>query len=508
MTQRNSEHASPQDITQVRSNSLVSATQAAMSAPITVRMPRVPFGGRDHTLDVTTSDSTSSFVLKSLLHPALTALALLACVELWGRPFEGPYVLLGALGFLITADLFDAPRINARGFLVWLRPLLSITLRWLPAATFIWLLIVIGGIGDRVDATVYVSWVVSTPLVVWLGEMLVFASLHRTGAGTRSQRRAVIVGLNEQGLKLQRTLRGGLQPPEVLGFFEDRRELPAGSGVRVLGRMHDVAQYVVRNRVQSVYITLPMTRHRRMTELLSSLGNSTASIYFVPDLLDFDPLHARLEVLAGLPVVAVRESPLFGMHVLVKRLCDLVGSVVLIGLCAPILLIVAAGVRFTSPGPVLFRQKRFGLNGDAIRVWKFRSMSVVEDGDVQFKAVAPTDARVTSFGRFIRRLSLDELPQLFNVLHGSMSLVGPRPHVVAMNERYRRLIPNYMLRHKVKPGITGWAQVNGCRGGDDLESMRARIRFDLYYIRNWSVAFDLRILLRTIVVLLKEIPAG
>ncbi len=506
MTQRNSERASPQDITEIRSSPAVTAAHAALSLPINVRAPR---NRSVHTLDVTPGDAVPSFVLKSLFHPVLTVLALLACVALWGRPFNGSYILLGALGFLVTGDLFNVSKVQARGALArWLRPLLSIALRWLPAAALIWLLIVVAGIQDRFDPRVYISWMVFTPVILWLGEVLMFASLRRAGARTRSQRRAVIVGVNELGLQLHRTLRGELQATEVLGFFEDRRELPPEVSVRVLGRTHDVAQYVVRNRVQRVYITLPMTRQQRITELLRSLNNSTASIYFIPDLLGFDPLHARLDVVAGLPVIALRESPLFGVHALGKRLFDLIGSAILICLCAPILLIVAVGVRLTSPGRVLFRQNRFGLNGDTIQVWKFRSMSVVEDGEVQFKAVAPSDARVTSFGRFIRRTSLDELPQLFNVLLGNMSLVGPRPHVVAMNERYRQVIPRYMVRHKIKPGITGWAQVNGCRGGDDLESMRARIRFDLYYLRNWSLGFDLRILLRTVVVLLKEILAG
>jgi putative colanic acid biosynthesis UDP-glucose lipid carrier transferase len=163
-----------------------------------------------------------------------------------------------------------------------------------------------------------------------------------------------------------------------------------------------------------------------------------------------------------------------------------------------VLLAVAVAIRLDSPGPVLFRQKRYGLDGREILVLKFRSMSVTEDGKSVFVAASRGDARITRVGAFIRKTSIDELPQLFNVLEGSMSIVGPRPHAVAMNEYFRRTIPGYMVRHKIKPGITGWAQVNGCRGGDDIEAMRRRIELDLAYIRHWSLWLDLRILFRTV----------
>jgi putative colanic acid biosysnthesis UDP-glucose lipid carrier transferase len=165
---------------------------------------------------------------------------------------------------------------------------------------------------------------------------------------------------------------------------------------------------------------------------------------------------------------------------------------------------VAVGVKYSSPGPVIFRQRRYGLDGREIMVSKFRSMTVTEDGAAAYTQVTRNDARLTPFGAFIRRTSLDELPQLFNVLEGSMSLVGPRPHAIAVNEYYRGLIPSYMVRHKVKPGITGWAQVNGYRGGDDLPTMSKRIEFDLHYLKNWSLAFDLKILVRTCVLLLGD----
>jgi putative colanic acid biosynthesis UDP-glucose lipid carrier transferase len=170
---------------------------------------------------------------------------------------------------------------------------------------------------------------------------------------------------------------------------------------------------------------------------------------------------------------------------------------VILLLASPLLIFTALGVYLSSPGPVLFKQRRYGLDGREILIYKFRSMSVTEDGVSNYTQVTRNDERVTRFGAFIRRTSLDELPQLFNVMTGSLSIVGPRPHAIAVNEQYRRLIPGDMIRHKVKPGITGWAQVNGYRGGDDLESMQRRVHLDLEYLRHWSLMLDLSIMLKT-----------
>ncbi len=241
-----------------------------------------------------------------------------------------------------------------------------------------------------------------------------------------------------------------------------------------------------------------MTREARILELLETLHDSTVSIYFVPDVSVANLIQARVDFVNGIPVVGVCESPFYGVRGLAKRLCDIVLASAAIVLLSPVFLGVAIGVRRTGGAPVIFRQRRYGLDGKEIVVYKFRSMTVTEDGDHSYTQVIRNDSRVTPFGAFIRKTSLDELPQLFNVLEGSMSLVGPRPHAVAVNEQYRRLISGYMVRHKVKPGITGWAQVNGFRGGDDLESMQRRVAADLEYLRNWSLGLDIAILLRTL----------
>jgi putative colanic acid biosynthesis UDP-glucose lipid carrier transferase len=233
------------------------------------------------------------------------------------------------------------------------------------------------------------------------------------------------------------------------------------------------------------------------------LGDTTASIYFLPDVSGFDMIQQRASEILGLPVVAMCETPFHGYRGLVKRLMDVTFASIAIVLLSPFLLGIAWAVKRSSPGPVLFRQRRYGLDGEEISVFKFRTMTVCEDG-AQVTQAARNDRRVTAIGRHLRRWSLDELPQLINVLQGTMSIVGPRPHAVAHNEEYRKLIKRYMVRHKVLPGITGLAQVRGCRGETSrVELMEARVLFDLEYMRRWSPMLDLEIMLATVVAVVK-----
>jgi putative colanic acid biosynthesis UDP-glucose lipid carrier transferase len=238
--------------------------------------------------------------------------------------------------------------------------------------------------------------------------------------------------------------------------------------------------------------------------LLDDLRDTTASIYFVPDLFVTDLIQGRIASINGMPAVAVCETPFTGMDGVIKRVSDVVLSLLILALIAPLMLAIAIGVKRSSPGPILFKQRRYGADGKEILVYKFRSMSVCEDGDRIVQATR-NDQRVTRLGGFLRRSSLDELPQFINVLQGRMSIVGPRPHAVAHNELYRKLVNGYMVRHKVKPGITGWAQVNGYRGETDtVDKMQKRIEYDLDYLRNWSLGMDLWIILKTVGVVLKD----
>jgi putative colanic acid biosynthesis UDP-glucose lipid carrier transferase len=227
------------------------------------------------------------------------------------------------------------------------------------------------------------------------------------------------------------------------------------------------------------------------------LSDTTASVYVVPDFFVFQLLHSRWSDILGLPVVSVFETPFYGIDGVAKRLLDIVGSSILLLLLSLPMALIALGIKLTSPGPVFFLQRRYGLDGREIRVWKFRTMKVCEDGPVAVQAVK-NDPRVTRLGAILRKTSMDELPQLFNVFSGGMSLVGPRPHPNALNEQFRTRVEGYMLRHKVKPGITGLAQVSGWRGETDTpEKMEKRIEFDLRYIREWSLWMDIKILLLT-----------
>src|SRR3954470_4583242 len=322
----------------------------------------------------------------------------------------------------------------------------------------------------------------------------------------QGERRAVIAGLNGQGLELaQRLSTDPYLRIQVVGFFDDRnaeRINPNGEHT-VLGAIPSLPSFVKENRVDIIYISLPMASQPRILTLLDDLRDTTLPIYFVPDIFMTDLIQGRMDAVGGLPVVAVCESPFTGASGVLKRASDVVLAALILLLMSPLLIVVALAVKSTSPGPVIFRQRRYGLDGREILVYKFRSMKVTQDGSVIPQAQR-NDPRLTPIGALLRRTSIDELPQFFNVLQGRMSIVGLRPHAVAHNETYRKLIKGYMLRHKVKPGITGWAQINGYRGETEtLEKMKGRIDFDLDYLRNWSLRLDLYIVVRTIWVVLK-----
>ena len=320
----------------------------------------------------------------------------------------------------------------------------------------------------------------------------------------------MIAGANGLGRQLAARIEADpLLGVRFVGYFDDRDpgRLVDVAPQRALGPLSGLAGFVKREHIDVIYIALPMCSQPRILQLLEDLRDTTASIYFAPDIFLFDLIQARVDVIGGMPVLAVCESPFRGFNALVKRASDLALASALLVLIAPLMLALALGVKLSSPGPVLFRQRRYGLDGREIVVYKFRTMVCCEDGGV-IRQATPDDPRITRFGAFLRRYSLDELPQLFNVLQGRMSLVGPRPHAVAHNEIYRRLIRGYMIRHKVRPGITGLAQVNGLRGEtDSVEKMRARIECDLAYLRNWSLLLDLRIVVKTVFVVLRRVNA-
>jgi putative colanic acid biosynthesis UDP-glucose lipid carrier transferase len=278
-------------------------------------------------------------------------------------------------------------------------------------------------------------------------------------------------------------------------------------GHRLVGKIDDLPAYVKQHRIQFIYLSLPMASRPRILQVLDGLKDTTASIYFVPDMFITDLIQGRSDTVCGVTVISVCDTPFRGVNGVLKRASDIVLSLLILLLISPIMLAIALWVKLDSPGPVIFKQRRYGLDGEEILVYKFRSMAVTEDGGT-IRQASKNDMRVTRLGAILRKTSLDELPQFVNVLQGRMSIVGPRPHAVAHNEMYRSLIKGYMVRHKVRPGITGWAQVNGQRGETDtLDKMQSRIDCDLDYLRNWSLQLDFFIIFKTIRLVFKDSAA-
>jgi putative colanic acid biosysnthesis UDP-glucose lipid carrier transferase len=442
---------------------------------------------------------TRTRAIECFLDPLVIVATLALSAAIRDSPLSGHYLLVALLAFSVNfpgrAFLSEPDRIPAsRTFMDW--------------ALFATMLFVFGYASSYVwyfPPGVLLMWVVVTPFAIIWARIAVTRALRSLYSLESRSRSAVIVGCNAAGLRLADNFANQpLLGIRCVGFFDDRRaeRLQGLLPGQLLGNFAQLPNHVRAHRIDHIYLALPMATQPRVIKVLDELQDTTASVFFVPDVFVTDLIQGRVYDVGGMPVLAVRDTPLRGISASMKRVLDILVSVGLVIVLSPVLLACAIAVRLSSPGPIIFKQCRYGLDGRPILVYKFRTMTVTEDGDKQYKQVIRNDPRVTRIGASLRRLSLDELPQLFNVLAGHMSLVGPRPHAVAVNEQYRRLIPGYMVRHKVKPGITGWAQVNGYRGGDDLESMKKRIDYDMEYLRGWSLGLDLVILFKTARVLL------
>jgi putative colanic acid biosynthesis UDP-glucose lipid carrier transferase len=442
-------------------------------------------------------------MLRAAIDPAV-AVAMLAAAAAWfGGRFDGACLILALLVFAMT---FPGSVVRGNGAGAGALALDVVT-GWIPIVGLLWLLGVASGTLGAFDPRVLAVWALGTPVALFTAHRLLPVVLPKILAVEGLRKTAVIAGANDLGRRLAERLREDpLFGVRVAGYFDDRAagRLHGLAAEENLGSLERLADYARTNRVDVIYIALPMASQPRILRLLEELRDTTASIYFVPDIFVSDLIQARVDSIGGLPVVAVCETPFHGLNGLVKRASDFALAAGILTCIAPLMLAIAIGVKLSSPGPVLFKQRRYGVDGRKIVVYKFRSMTVAEDGDV-VKQATRNDARVTKFGAFLRKSSLDELPQFINVLQGRMSVVGPRPHAIAHNELYRKLIRGYMIRHKVKPGITGLAQVNGFRGETDtVEKMKARVEYDLEYLRNWSLLLDLQIVLKTAVVVLRR----
>jgi Undecaprenyl-phosphate glucose phosphotransferase len=354
------------------------------------------------------------------------------------------------------------------------------------------------------------TFAVSSFVSVFAIRLLIRAVLKRVSDLGIVTRNVVVVGGGEQATALLARFREA-RPyfTTVLGLFTTdaaKRQRGAVEGYPILGDVDALGAKVRRRRVDDVILAVPWSDHHEIMHLMERLREIPVTIHLACDLVGFrldlarTPLFgdANTSRFPGVPVVEVSRRPLSDWDVVVKAVEDRVLAAVLLLLCSPIMLLVALAIKLTSPGPVLFRQERLGFNNRRFQIYKFRSMrnEPVRNGHTQ--QATRDDPRITPIGKFIRRTSLDELPQLLNVLNGTMSLVGPRPHAIDHNELYSNQIRGYFARHRVKPGLTGWAQVNGFRGETRLLSlMEKRVQYDLYYVENWSLGFDIQIILKT-----------
>lgn len=448
--------------------------------------------------------ASSAVVVSRLVDASCIGACLVASAWVYAKPWIVPDViaLVGAVGAFLLAAEFNGLYRQPSGT-AWIKEFRLILVIWLMTLSGLIALAFVTKTSADFSRVVVTLWAGATPLMLggWrLALRRLLRSLRTKGIQTQT---VAIAGATPVALRLVEAIRHdptlGLV---VRGVYDDRGAPRRNQDIEeiapFIGNLDLLVQDAKESKIDAVYIALPMRAEVRAAELIRRLADTTATVCFVPDFFVFDLLHAHWSSLGGVPILSVFDTPFKGIEGWLKRLEDIALGMCAILAAAPVMIVVAIAVSMSSPGPILFRQRRYGLSGKEIYIFKFRTMTVCEDG-AHVQQAQQNDSRITPLGAFLRRTSLDELPQLFNVVGGSMSLVGPRPHAVAHNEIYRRRIQGYMLRHKVKPGITGWAQVNGWRGETDtIEKMEKRVEHDLQYIQQWSIWMDFAILFLTV----------
>lgn len=374
---------------------------------------------------------------------------------------------------------------------------------WFNTMAFVLLFLFFSKTSADFSRKALLIWFVTTPILLSLSRVLIYRVLQVFHLHHRNIRKVAVIGANRLARDFIETVRN---TPEVgyklIGVFDN--EVSDGlSESEVTGNLDELLELVTIGKVDRIYITTALDNKAEIEYLLRVFSETPVSIYIIPDLSHINPLYARWEKIGKISAMSIVENRFTGIEGMIKRLEDIFLSIIFIIIFFVPMLLISLIILITSPGNFLYMQKRYGLDGKEIQVLKFRTMTVAEGED--FTQASRNDPRITRFGAVLRKFSLDELPQFFNTLGGSMSIVGPRPHAVKMNEAYRKSIPSYMLRHKVKPGITGWAQVNGWRGETDTEEkILQRVSHDLYYIKNWSLWLDVKIVFMTLFIFFKR----
>jgi Undecaprenyl-phosphate glucose phosphotransferase len=419
---------------------------------------------------------------------------------IWAIPDE--YIVAIAIGALLTANYIHLARLYEFSELERFALKFGVvTASWLAVIVTMLLIAYFSKLTGSYSRVWGATWFVTAYILLVVARGAFLVMLDKWQKNGDLSYNIVVVGAGEFGEALLQHLgrqRNG--PARVIGLFDDREtRIPDKvAGHSVKGTIDDLLLFVRSNRIDQIVIALPWSAHERLGVILQKLATVAIDVKLCPSEAAFKIPNMGFESVAGIPMLTILKPPLTGWSRILKAVEDHVLGAIILLIIGPLMLFIALGIMLTSGGPVLFRQQRYGFNNNEFTVFKFRSMiSAPQSGHlVQARR---DDPRVTSFGRFLRRTSLDELPQLFNVMRGEMALVGPRPHAVEHNEEYAEIIDRYLVRHKVKPGITGWAQVNGFRGETSTPSlMHQRVQHDLQYIENWSFLFDLKILALTL----------
>ncbi|WP_428814338.1 undecaprenyl-phosphate glucose phosphotransferase, partial [Vibrio makurazakiensis] len=428
-----------------------------------------------------------SIIIHRLVDSAIIVSTLLTSVLLYIGEVNLNYLVIVSLMVFVFTLSSEVTKLYQMSNLVSIKQShICLWLSWVASITCLLLITFFSKETVNFSRVVIGIWFIATPILMssWRA---IYRYIEHNYYSKSYEQKAIIIGATPSGIALANEIKNKSLGLKLVGVYDDREDSRlsiSSTPFIVNGKINDALSLAKERSFRHVYVALPMEANNRIKQIIKYFSDSTARVYIVPDFFTYDLIQSRWKNVGTVPTLSVHDTPFYGASTFIKRVEDVILSFFILLLISPVLLFVAIGVKASSPGPVIFKQIRYGIDGKPIKVWKFRSMKSMDNGNV-VKQATKNDPRVTRFGAFIRRTSLDELPQFINVLQGRMSIVGPRPHAVAHNEEYRQLVDRYMLRHKVKPGITGWAQVNGFRGETDtLDKMEKRIEFDLRYIQS------------------------